>query len=141
MKENKDFTHPSCQACHAHDGLEEKVTQAIKDGDKAIERSDNNMKKNSEEHTDILTSIDVIITNINWMNVIGKWVLAVMLMYFVSIGIYIFSNDFAKKRDVDMLNDLIQEGEVLHYRNESVISSMETKLDMILTHTQKERNE
>ncbi len=123
MKESINPTEPPCISCMAHDELEKRM--GVSD------------KLNSTQHNEILNSVDIIIGNIKWMNIIGKWVLATMLGYFVGIAIFIFNNDYATHNDIDKIEKTIKDGEILHYQNEKTISSIETKLDILTDFTRR----
>ena len=123
MKE--DYTHPPCNSCHAHDDLE----------DKFIDMKDNNRN----EHSEILTQLDKTISNIQWMNVIGKWILATMLGYFVAIGYYIFTRDHVSSKDIQGLTSEVKNGEKLHYENENQISVINGKLDILINKHEKDK--
>ena len=110
-----DVTTPPCESCNAHNRLEAKMNGM--------------QEQNNKEHGEILKSLDMAIGNIRWMNIIGKWLLATMLGYFVAIGYYITTN--ATKGDIDKLHEEVTNGERLHYKNENHISEMNAKLNMI----------
>ena len=113
-----DNTEPPCKACDAHDELENELFNIKED--------------NSKEHGDILTNIEVMAANINWMNVIGKWILVTLLAYFVALGYFVFSNDWVQQDQLNVVIKSIKEGEVLHYANEKTITKMDAKVSVIL---------
>ncbi len=117
MENHNDLT-PLCDACVVHKVLKDKVYK--------------NMKNNTQEHNDILNSIDVIIGNIRWMNIIGKWVLATMLGYFVGIAVFIMTCDYATPKDIEKIETRMKEGEILHYQNEKVIENIVTRLEILI---------
>ena len=112
----KEYTTPPCESCGSHDVLEEVMEKTI------IE--------NTKQHNDILNSLDKAVMNIRWMNLIGKWVLATMLGYFVGIAYYIFS-DKVTHEDIASIKKDVSEGEKLHYKNENHISEINAKLGII----------
>ncbi len=111
-------TEPPCLSCMAHDELE-----------KRMGKSD---KLNSTQHNDILNNVDTIIGNIKWMNLIGKWILATMLGYFVAIAVFIMNCDYATPEDIDKIETRMREGEILHYQNEKVIENIVTRLEILI---------
>ncbi len=137
----KENTHSSNKFCEDHDRLDKKVTQAIKEGNIAIKRSEANIKGNNKEHSEILANIEIIMTNINWMNVIGKWILLSLFGYFIVIGYFIFSNDWVEQKEFNAVENLIRKGETLHYQNERSIEGIETKIDILLKDNRNDRND
>jgi len=116
-------TTDPCSQCKAHDQLKEDF--------------ENTNRLNSNQHNDILSSIDLMAGNINWMNIIGKWVLAAMLSYFIGIAAFLFTCEYATPDDITKIEKTIKEGEILHYKNELVIGSIETKLDILTKYAEK----
>jgi len=115
MSSDKNVTEPPCESCLAHDGLENKMNSM--------------QKQNNNEHNEILQKLDRAVGNIRWMNIIGKWLLATMLGYFIAVGYYIATG--ATKKDIVELQVHVENGEKLHYKNENQISSMNAKLELI----------
>ncbi len=130
----KEFTYPQCESCSKHDELDKKVIQAIHEGNEAIARSEENIKGNREEHNKILTNIDRLAGDIKWITTISKMILVTIAGYFIGLGVFIFTNDYASKDDVRELNSLIERGEELHYSNEKTIHTIEGKLDILVDH-------
>ncbi len=119
----EDVTKPPCQACRAHEGLEELVTEAT--------------NKKLKEHHDRLTSLDKAVANIRWMNLIGKFMLTTMLGYFIAIGYYVFTIDNVKSNVIDAVNSNIKKGEKLHYKNERDIAKIDGKLEIIIQYLER----
>ena len=122
-----DITHPPCISCNAHDDLEAKFYKM-----KAA---------NKDEHTAILTSVDRVVSNIKWMNLIGKWILSVLLGYFVAIGYHILSSDAISSDEATIIRKNIRAGEVLHYQNEKNIGRINGQLSTILIRKERLINE
>ena len=118
MSSDKNVTEPPCESCLAHDGLENKMNSM--------------QKQNNTEHVEILQKLDRAVGNIRWMNIIGKWLLATMLSYFIAVGYYIATG--ATKKDIVDLQVHVENGEKLHYKNENHITKIDTKLDMIVNY-------
>jgi len=121
MKETSEFP---CLECNAHENLKEDFRMSN--------------KLNSDQHNSILVSIDKVAGNIKWMRAIGSWVLATMLGYYIIIGYYIFSNDYANMEDIRVVQMEIKEGEILHYSNENNIAGINAKLEILVDHIKKD---
>jgi len=120
MKEISEFP---CNQCEAHQQLKEEF------------ETSNTL--NSNQHNSILISIDRMSGNIRWMKNIGGWVLVTMLGYYIVIGYYIFSNDYATNTEVDLVKKRIGEGEAQHFSNERFIHSMNGKLEILVDNIKK----
>ena len=115
MQENNTF--PPCKQCDAHEGLEQEV---------------HNLKqKNTDEHQEILKALDAATMNIKWMTVIGRWILASLLGYFVGLAYYILSFDFPDNEVIAQMQHNIDKGDRLHYSNEIDIAIIKSKLEEI----------
>ena len=80
-------TYPPCTACDAHEKLEDDMKE-YKD-------------RNTFEHSAIMSSLENLGSDVRWMSLIGKWILGSLLGYFIALGYYILSNDYATHEDVD----------------------------------------
>ena len=119
-----EATYPPCESCNGHDEIEKDL---------------NLMKQsNKEEHEGILDKVDILIGDVKWMNIIGKWVLLAMLTYFVSIALYIFTQHPVTQVEVHNLEHAMHEGEKLHYDNERNIARNNAKLDLIIKYVQED---
>ena len=110
-------TVPPCEACNAHDSLEEKVDRSI--------------KKNDEDHFSIMNRLDSSLMDLKWMKIISKTILGTILGYFITLGYFIFSNDWATSADLKELKQCIEKGDELHYRNEGRLYKLEEKVKII----------
>jgi len=115
-----EHTTPPCLACSSHDELE-----------RTIKRSE---KTKATQHNEILIKLDRTIGDMRWMKIIGNWVLVTMLGYFIAIGIFLFTNDYATNDDVTEIKKNLDKGEILHYQNENDIAGMKSKIDFIVKH-------
>ena len=136
---SEDYTSPSCYSCASHGDLESKVEGAIEKGDEAIERFNMSHEKNTKEHNVILSRIDKLVGDVNWIKVIGKWILVVMFGYFVAIGIHIFTGNWASKKDLNTIKKDIKNGEILHYQNEKGIESINSKMEILIGYARDKR--
>ena len=87
----------------------------------------------------ILDKVDILIGDVKWMNIIGKWVLLAMLTYFVSIALYICTHHPVTQVEVHNLEEAMNAGEILHYENEKNIARNNAKLDFIVEYVQHEK--
>ena len=111
-------TEPPCSACNAHDKLEYDM--------------ENMNKKNTQQHNDILNALDVMASNIKWMNLIGKFILATFITYMLAIGYRIYFFDFVTHKEISKIEKDVDDGEKLHYKNENTINNIEGKIDIML---------
>ena len=112
-----EFTTPPCQSCDAHNHLENKMEDMI--------------KNNKTEHDHILRALDGAVTNIQWMSSIGKWILVTILGYFIVLGIYIINGTATENKRIDEIHEKVAEGEILHYRNENTIATIKAAVEYI----------
>lgn len=82
-------------------------------------------EKNTKEHGRIIKELESAVANIKWMNLIGKWVLTVMLGYYIIVGYYIFSQDTVTHKE-------LKEVVVIGHKNTEIINSLEGKFSILI---------
>lgn len=117
MATNERTTFPPCDACNAHSQLQ-----------KHIDEMD---KLNIKQHSQLIEILDKAISDIKWMGIIGKWILASLLGYFVAIGYFIFTQDVVTSSDLKSLTKEVRKGETLHYKNVNNIRGMNAEIKIL----------
>ena len=88
----------------------------------------NNIKKNEEDHAKIMDHLDSAIMDLKWMKIISRAILGSILGYFLTLGYFIFENDWANKDDIKELQECIDKGTDLHYNNERRLYKLEENI-------------
>ena len=114
----KEYTTPPCEVCGGHDKLEREMNIAT--------------KMNAKKHENIMHSLDKLAGDVQWMKILSRWLLTTMIGYFIALGVYIFSWDFATQDDLSDIRKDVKEGEALHYRNERMIHDILGKVNILV---------